>query len=103
MMNNILNSIFKAVEPAAGKILENVAINMILNNNESSEISLVEEDPTKMFIDQGAELAGRVIATSVKKFIDTQNDKQIYITGLSNINDRIYELETKEKQYRYNF
>lgn len=93
-MMNMLNGFMKMVEPAAGKILENVAINfaneIISNGNQNSLTP--KFDDTFAFIDKGSEIAGKVIAHNVKKMINNCECKPN--------NGSEYELAKSQKYYK---
>lgn len=66
----ILNNLLKAIEPAAGQILTNVAVNMLVENKNGNS----NRDPisTDMFIDKSTEIATKAIANGVKKVINNE-------------------------------
>lgn len=93
-MMNILNNVLRLTEPVAGKILENAARNFISeSNNDNEDNKLIE-----LFVNDGVQLAGKMIATGVKKALDTKHEEEfIYESSVD-----IYELE-RNKEYKYYF
>lgn len=80
MFMNILSNVVKPlVEPAAGKILQNVAINALLDNTDK-----ITESAGNMFRDSSSELAAKVITESLKN-LNSNSEKESNKTTDMNI------------------
>lgn len=78
MFMNILNTLKPLVEPAAGKILQNVAINTLLDNTDK-----ISESAGNMFRDSSSELAAKVITESLKNLNSNSEKESNYNTDMN--------------------
>lgn len=93
MILDILNNFVKPlVEPAAGKILQNVATNYILNNTSESKIGT--ECAKQLFSDNSSKLVADVITSGINNIIKDQESNNI---TNSNTELDLYELAKNQK------